>query len=86
MPQSLRDIRLIRGHLQRAVAEAVGVSVASVSRWENGDDEPSAPTRPPLAKFLKISPQKLNDAIAESRRRGAQSTLDKIGQVATSGK
>lgn len=78
MAQSLRDIRLMKGLLQKAVADSVGVSVQTVSRWENGDDEPSAPARPHLSKALGISDVKLANAIAESRRRAAQATLDKI--------
>ena len=69
MPQSLRDLRLNRGLYQKAIAEAVGVTVAAVSRWECGDGEPEPPTRPALAKFFKITPQQLTEAIAESRRR-----------------
>lgn len=69
MAQSLRDLRLNRGLYQKAIADAVGVTVSAVSRWECGDGEPDPPMRPTLAKFFEITPEQLSEAIAESRRK-----------------
>lgn len=71
MTQSLRDLRLNKGLFQQALAEAIGVSVATVSRWELGEGSPEAPTILKLAEFFGIEPAELRASIAESQQQAA---------------
>jgi len=40
------------GFTMTELADRMGVSVATVSRWENGEDSPAAPRLPLLADTL----------------------------------
>ena len=40
-PQKIKDIRVTRGMTQTQFAELVGVSFATVNRWENGQSRPN---------------------------------------------
>jgi DNA-binding transcriptional regulator YiaG len=48
-PEACRSIRLAVGASQHAVAEASGVSVMAVSRWERGERTPRGE---PLSRYL----------------------------------
>ncbi|SDF41761.1 MULTISPECIES: helix-turn-helix transcriptional regulator [Thalassobaculum] len=51
----LRRIRAVRRLKQQAVADLVGVTQATVSRWENGDLAPSGDQRRRLLRLLHSS-------------------------------
>lgn len=51
----IRKFREAAGLTMRELAGRVGVSVATVSRWESGEDSPSAPRLPLLADSLNCS-------------------------------
>lgn len=51
----LVDIRKERGYTQYSLAEAVGVSVDSIRRWENGKQEPRLGELKMLARVLGVS-------------------------------
>lgn len=47
----------------RGVAEEVGVSAPSVSGWESGNRQPSAPMIPKYAAAIGITPTQLLDIL-----------------------
>ena len=57
--EALKENR-IRGQMtQEFVAETLGVSRQSVSKWENGSSDPNTSNLIALAKLYKISPEEL---------------------------
>ena len=52
---------------QEFVAEALGVSRQSVSKWESGASDPSTSNLIALAKLLKTDPRELLDEIEQKR-------------------
>jgi transcriptional regulator with XRE-family HTH domain len=58
--QCLINARLQRGWTQREEAEAVGTTLANVSRWERGVTFPSPYFRKKLCEVFEISPEDLN--------------------------
>ncbi len=57
--EALKENR-VRCHMtQEFVAETLGVSRQSVSKWENGSSDPNTSNLPALAKLYKISAEKL---------------------------
>jgi len=52
---NIRDIRKQRGLRQEQLAEAMGVSIASVSKWENGQCAPELTVLAELADFFEVS-------------------------------
>ena len=53
--ERLVEMRKGRGYTQYGLAEAVGVSVDSIRRWENGKQEPRLGELRMLARALGIS-------------------------------
>ena len=53
--QQLADRRLALGFSQEALAEAIGVSAASIARWERGASRPRPMQRQPLADKLQVT-------------------------------
>ena len=53
--QFLAACRKSCGLTQRDVAEALGVTVGSVQRWETGECRPKQSTRADLATLLELS-------------------------------
>lgn len=53
--ERLRIIRTERGLSQRQIAEALGVSVNSISQYENGKRFPDEKTIVGLCEFFKVS-------------------------------
>ena len=58
--QCLINARLQRGWTQREVAEAVGTTLANVSRWERSVTFPSPYFRQKLCEVFEISSEDLN--------------------------
>lgn len=55
MGEKLKSLRLSKGFTQEQLAEALGVSAQSVSRWENGVSCPDISMLPGLAMFFETS-------------------------------
>ncbi len=55
MGDIIRSIRKSRGCTQDALAQAVGISVQAVSKWETGASLPDVTLLPSIADFLDIS-------------------------------
>jgi transcriptional regulator with XRE-family HTH domain len=59
--ERIRDLRLMKGLSQEAVAAQLGVTPQAVSKWENGKSVPDASMIVPLANIFQISADKLLD-------------------------
>ena len=57
--EGLKDNRIRCKMTQEFVAETLGVSRQSVSKWENGSSDPNTSNLIALAKLYKISPEEL---------------------------
>lgn len=57
--EALKENRMRCQMTQEFVAEALGVSRQSVSKWENGSSDPNTSNLIALAKLYKISPEDL---------------------------
>lgn len=69
MKNIIRDRRLELGLTMKEVADAVGVTEATVSRWESGDIANMRRSRIiNLARVLKISPLEILDLPAENKQ------------------
>ncbi len=75
MEKSFKDLRVEAGLTQQALAAALGVAVATVSRWEIGQGDPVATMFPNIAKKLKVTTEALREALRESQRQGAEQKL-----------
>lgn len=57
--EALKENRIRCQMTQEFVAETLGVSRQSVSKWENGSSDPNTSNLIALAKLYKISPKEL---------------------------
>ena len=57
--EALKENRIRCQMTQEFVAETLGVSRQSVSKWENGSSDPNTSNLFALAKLYKISPEEL---------------------------
>lgn len=57
--EALKENRIRCQMTQEFVAETLGVSRQSVSKWENGSSDPNTSNLIALAKLYKISPEEL---------------------------
>lgn len=57
--EALKENRIRCQMTQEFVAETLGVSRQSVSKWENGTSDPNTSNLIALAKLYKISPEEL---------------------------
>lgn len=55
----LKEIRLRKGLTQAQVAEMIGVHVMNISRWENGERDPSTDIVRKLAFVLECTTDEL---------------------------
>ena len=65
LAETLKEYRTRSGMTQEAVAEAVGVSRQSVSKWELGASEPSTTNLIALAELYNTSPDELLSALTK---------------------
>lgn len=65
--QWLRQLREDRGMTQETLAAALGTSVVSVGKWENGRGNPSYPMIRALCKALRVSADVLLDISAPEK-------------------
>lgn len=73
-PNNIKEIRFKKGvYQQKQMAKDLGVTRASVSRWENGLSYPSYPYLVKMSKYLGVTIQELfpgiNDRVASETRR-----------------
>lgn len=59
LSEALKENRIRCQMTQEFVAETLGVSRQSISKWENGSSDPNTSNLIALAKLYKISPEKL---------------------------
>ncbi len=64
-PERLKQARAAAGKTQRAVAEAMGVSVQAVSQWENGQSSTQPDRLMRLAEFLGVGSDWLENGFKE---------------------
>ena len=57
--EALKENRIRCQMTQEFVAETLGVSCQSVSKWENGSSDPNTSNLIALSKLYKISPEEL---------------------------
>ena len=57
--ESIRAQRKARGLTQEQLAEAMGVSIGAVSKWESGASDPSTANLIALAKLFGTTPEEL---------------------------
>jgi len=88
--ENLKALRKRREWTQEEMAEAVGVSPQSVSKWERGDSYPDITLLPALANLYKVSVDaiigmdKINEAEARTKifKRGHEYLRQKNGEAA----
>lgn len=88
----IRELRKAKNLSQEQLAEAMGVSTASVSKWETGQSLPELPTLVELADFFEISIDalvghclsagKLNDLCTELDHQMEQKCFDAAQETA----
>ena len=61
--EALKDNRIRCKMTQEFVAETLGVSRQSVSKWENGSSDPNTSNLIALAKLYKVSPEELLECV-----------------------
>ena len=68
--EALKENRIRCQMTQEFVAETLGVSRQSVSKWENGSSDPNTSNLIALAKLYKVSPQTLLECATETSEDG----------------
>ncbi|XME02153.1 helix-turn-helix domain-containing protein [Lachnospiraceae bacterium C1.1] len=61
----LREIRMSKGLTQKEVADALSISKDSLSRYENGKQDPRLDVAIRLSKYLEVSMEILYDVAAD---------------------
>ena len=64
-PRLIQEHRLKQGLTQEALADAIGVSVQSISQWERGASMPPATRADRLARALKVPVATMKKTIIE---------------------
>ncbi len=79
LSENIRNVRKGRGMTQEALAEAMGVSAASVSKWETGQSLPEVDMLMELADFFEMSVDALlGHALAADRRQSKLEAMDAL--------
>ncbi len=82
--ENIRRIRKERGLTQEALAEALGVTAASVSKWENGQAAPEISMLTALADYFEISVDTLLGHEIQAERKGKM--LEEMNHLAREGR
>lgn len=75
--EALKENRVRCQMTQEFVAETLGVSRQSVSKWENGSSDPNTSNLIALAKLYKISPEDLLNCVENVSEESQQETTAK---------
>lgn len=70
MSQALKQYRLDRKMTQEALAEKLGVTSISVSRWETGERKISKDLLPKISEATGIAPTELRPDLADLMKVG----------------
>ena len=67
---ALKRLRLIQrrkvlGFTQESLAETVGCERTTIIRWERAETEPQPWVRPRLTQALQVTPEELNELLAD---------------------
>lgn len=76
----LKELRKSKGISQEVVAEAMGISVQAVSKWENNLSYPDITLLPSIAKYYNVT----IDYLLTGNENTSKSTNDEMLEVATS--
>ena len=68
--EALKENRIRCQMTQEFVAETLGVSRQSVSKWENGSSDPNTSNLIALAKLYKVSPEELLECATGASKGG----------------
>ena len=68
--EALKENRIRCQMTQEFVAETLGVSRQSVSKWENGSSDPNTSNLIALAKLYKVSPETLLECATNTSKGG----------------
>ena len=66
MGEFIRDLRRRQGMTQEEFAHALGITVGTVNRWENGRFRPSKLARATIAEFARRHGLPLNDGSTDT--------------------
>lgn len=72
----IKQLRTERGMTQEALAERIGVSFQSVSKWETGTTLPDISLLPEIALLFGISIDSLFELIADENRKRIENMLE----------
>ena len=75
--EALKENRVRCQMTQEFVAETLGVSRQSVSKWENGSSDPNTSNLIALAKLYKISPEELLRCVENVPEEDQQKPVEK---------
>lgn len=78
--ENIRSIRKAKGMTQEALAEAMGVTTAAVSKWETGQSAPEVEMLMELADYFEVSVDTLLGHTVSADRK--QSLLDALEELA----
>lgn len=80
LQENIREIRKAKGMTQEALAEVMGVSTASVSKWETGQSAPEIPMLAALADYFEVSVDTLlGHRVNADRRKAMLEELEALG-------
>lgn len=77
----ISNVRRGKGLTQEALADAVGVSSAAVSKWETGASYPDITLLPPLARALGLTVDALLDYHAQPTDKELHELSERLGKV-----
>ncbi len=83
--ETIAALRRRRGMTQEALASAVGVSAAAVSKWETGASCPDVALLSPLARALRTDVNALLDFTAQPSEKECAAYVNEVAELALSG-
>lgn len=73
--ENLKNLRKQKNLTQERLAEFLGVSFQTVSKWERGDTYPDITTLPEIASFFRIS---VDDLLGVNRAENEKEIIEKL--------